>query len=102
MKEKYEESMLYYANPQYLLREIAGDFILVPVGQAAVDFNGLAAMNQTSVWLWHYLQSEKTAEDIIRAFADEYDLSPEQSEEDVNDFLKLALEHGLILKHVKG
>lgn len=94
MKKSYS----YFINPNYLLREIANEYILVPVGQAAVDFNGLATLNATSAWLWKYLQKKATLQDIIMAFAHEYEISVDQSTEDVTDFLKQALEHHLVIK----
>ena len=37
----------YYANPEFVYREVAGESILVPNGKAALKFNGLASLNRT-------------------------------------------------------
>lgn len=98
-KNGYKEGkVLYQLNPQYLSRNIAGETILVPTGEAAVKFNGLANLNKTSTFLWEYLKDKRTLWDMIFAFAEEYELSIEQSKADVADFLAIATENELVLK----
>lgn len=93
-----EKKICYQANPEYMLREIAGEFILVPTGAAATHFNGVASLNETGCFLWKQLAEERTRKDLYAVFAQKYELSEEQSKEDVDDFLKSALEHELIFQ----
>lgn len=88
----------YHTNPEFVFREVAGESILVPSGKTVLKFNGLASLNRTGVFLWKLLEQERTFSELVRAFADEYDLSEEQSREDVDDFLKLALTRELVLR----
>ena len=88
----------FYANPEFVYREVAGESILVPSGKMALKFNGLASLNRTGVFLWKLLEQERTFPELIRAFAEEYDLTEEQSAEDVAGFLKLALTRELVLR----
>lgn len=39
-------------NPDYILRNIAGEQVVVPTGQAGQKFNGLITLNSTAVFLW--------------------------------------------------
>lgn len=93
-----DAGVFYQRNSQYILREIADEIVLVPTGEAAAEFNGLVNFNKTSAFLWSYLQKRRTAGDVVFAFAREYGLSPEQSEADVKDFLKITIEHGLVME----
>ncbi len=88
----------YRANPEYLSRSIAGESILVPVGKAALEFNGLATMNASAMFLWEQLAQERNLQELIGLFAGEFELTDEQSSEDVRAFLDQAIEHGLVLK----
>lgn len=88
----------YRANPDFKLREIAGEFILVPTGEAAVRFNGLAALNQTGRFLWDQLSAGRTKAELSLSLAEEYELTREQSEQDVEDFIGLALSHAMVLQ----
>ena len=45
-------------NKEFVLREIAGDYILVPVGDTALEFNGLITLNEVGAFLWGKLQQD--------------------------------------------
>lgn len=88
----------FFANPDFIFREIAGEFILVPVGKETQSFNGLASLNETAVFLWNMLGVGKTKEEIYECFAKEYELTSEESKKDVDEFLKEALKDHIILQ----
>ena len=88
----------FHKNPEFVYREIAGESILIPGGSMARKFSGLASLNRTGVFLWKLLEQERTFPELVRAFAEEYDLTEEQSREDVDDFLKLALTRELVIR----
>ena len=37
---------------EFILREVAGEYILVPVGAAAVKFNGLITLNEIGAFIF--------------------------------------------------
>lgn len=41
---------------EYIIRDIAGEYIIVPVGQVALDFQGLITVNEIGVYIWELLQ----------------------------------------------
>ena len=43
---------------EFVLREIAGDYIIIPTGKTVFDFNGLITLNEVGVSLWKMLQNE--------------------------------------------
>ncbi|MCD7818438.1 MAG: PqqD family protein [Lachnospiraceae bacterium] len=92
-----KEKKLYQANPEYIFREIAGESILVPTGKTALQFSGMGAMNRTAVFLWKLLKEEHTCADLSKKFAQEYDLTEEQSRQDVTDFLEAAQTHNAVV-----
>ena len=42
------------------MREIAGEYILIPVGAAALEFQGIMTLNESGLFLWRMLQEECT------------------------------------------
>lgn len=72
----------------FMLREVAGHFIVVPVGAASVDFNGLITLNEVGAFLWSQLSRGVTAEQLCQAVVDTYDTTPQQAEADIADFLE--------------
>ena len=49
----------------FILREIVGEYILVPIGNAAAKFNGLITMNEIGTFIFKTLQTEQTEEQLL-------------------------------------
>lgn len=52
-------------DKEFVLREIAGDYIIIPTGKTVLEFNGLITVNEVGVSIWNMLQKED-----IREFLD--------------------------------
>lgn len=89
----------FQINSDFVLREIASEFILVPVGKAAERFNGLASLNRAGVFLWKLLAEKRSRKELSDCLAKEYELTEEQCCSDVNDFVKLAMSRNLIIRY---
>ena len=70
----------------YVLKEVAGSSIVVPLGH--LDFNGVITLNETGVLLWKELESEKEEKDLVEAILKEYDVAPELAAADVHRFVE--------------
>ena len=81
---------------EFVQREIAGEVILVPVGQTALAFNGIVTLNQTGVEIWKGLQEEKSREQILEELLEQFEVSRETAEEDLDAFLKYLSGNDLI------
>lgn len=88
----------FLANPEFISREIAGEYVLVPVGKAAELFGGLASLNETGVFLWNLLAEKKSCKELSVFLAEEYELNEEESIADVSDFLDSGIKRNIILK----
>ena len=85
-------------NKEYVLREIAGDYIIIPVGATALEFNGLITVNEVGVTLWNMLQEEVTMEDLVQGVLAEYDVQEEVAREDIQEFLNELVKGGILTK----
>lgn len=81
----------------FLLKEIAGDYMVVPVGDNLVDFNALIALNDTGAFLWEQLKDDKTEEQLADALLKEYDVDRANAASDVNEFIDSLKKHDLIV-----
>ena len=72
---------------ELIKREIAGDTILVPVGSGVYDSNGLFALNELGSFIWNLLPEADDEEDILKAILEEYEVSREQAQVDLQEFL---------------
>ena len=50
----------------FVLREIAGETLLVPAGKTALDLNGMLTLNETGAALWRMLPEAADAEALDR------------------------------------
>ena len=72
----------------YVLREVAGTNVVLPVGKAVVSFNGMMTLNGSGVKLWRLLESGTTLEAMVEMLCKTYDVSAENAQEDVSEFLE--------------
>ena len=81
---------------EFVLREIAGDYIIIPTGKTVLDFNGLITLNEVGVSLWKMLQNEVTFDELVQGVLDEYDVEPAVAREDIQEFLDQLVSKGII------
>lgn len=86
------------ASNEFILREIAGEYILVPVGTAAVQFNGLITLNETARTIFLALAQERTVEELTDAVIAEYEVDRETARADVEEFLQQLRQVGALVE----
>ena len=84
--------------PGFLIRQVAGETIAVPTGDAAHCLSGLVALNDSGVFLFELLQTEQTEASLLRAFTDAYDVEDTVAEADIADFLALLRKHRMLVE----
>ncbi len=72
----------------FLLREVAGCYVVVPVGSATVNFNGMLNLNETGAFLWEKLQKETSRDDLVAQLLDEYEVTEDIATKDVDAFIE--------------
>mgnify|MGYP003254028954 CR=1 FL=1 len=82
----------------FMMREVAGKYVVVPVGEGASTFKGMIQMNGLGAFLWNQLKEGQTKETLVEAVLEHYDASPAQAETDVQTFLTQLLNAGILEK----
>ncbi len=80
----------------FVLRTIAGSNIVVPVGAASIDFNGMITLNDSGAFLWRELEQGGDAESLTAALLREYDVDAETAATCAADFLEKLKEAGCL------
>lgn len=81
---------------EFVTRDIAGEKILVPVGNTALDMNGLITVNEVGARILELMPEAETEEDIVKSILDEYEAPEELVRRDVTAFLGELRKIGLI------
>ena len=68
----------------FVLRQIGGNHIVVPIGSQTIDFRCIITLNETGAFLWQQLQQERTAEDLVAALLAEYEVGEDVARADVD------------------
>ena len=71
----------------FLLLKVADCYVVVPVGKATVDFNGMMNLNETGAFLWEKLENDTTKEELLKAMLDEYEVTEDIAKKDIDNFI---------------
>ena len=73
----------------FIIKKLGIGYIVVTVGDASMDFNGVIRLNETGAFLWQSIQDgADSREKLIQAMLDRYeDLDQETAEKDLDEFL---------------
>lgn len=80
----------------FIVREIAGNKVVLPVGAQSDAFGGMITLNETGVFLWNLLGKEISMEDLVNAMLSEYNVDAGQAQEDVGEFVETLRKAGVL------
>ena len=76
------------ASPNYILREIADEIMLIPVGTSAAKLTGMIVLNEAAGTIFKALSEDRTLEELIQVVTDAYGIDAETARADVEEFLQ--------------
>ena len=72
----------------FMLRDIAGQAVVVPLGSRVVEFNGIMTLSESGALLWRKLENNSSFEEMVELLLAEYDIDKETASKDVENFLE--------------
>ena len=81
---------------EFVLRQIAGDHLLIPVGKTALDMNGMLTLNEMGAFLWQKLPQAQTEAELTDLVLAEYEADRDTVEQDVAEFLDKLRKLGIL------
>jgi hypothetical protein len=80
----------------YVLREVAGNIVVVPIGEATLNLNGMITLNETSKMLWKLLEDGADEDSLTAAVLSEYDVDEQTARADVQAFIEKLRERKIV------
>lgn len=80
----------------FLLRQVGGNNVVVPVGAQAVDFRCIITLNEVGAFLWEKMSADCTVADLVEALLAEYDVTADIATADVERFVANLREKSLL------
>ena len=84
-------------NKDFILRNIAGESILVATGSATQDFNGMITLNEVATFILENIDECETEEVLVEKVLEEFEIDEETAKNDVREFLDQAIKFGIII-----
>ena len=72
---------------EFILREIVGDIVLVPINKSTSKFDGLITMNEIGKFIWENIESAKDEEELLQRILDEYEVDKDIAKADLDEFV---------------
>ena len=80
----------------FMLREVAGYYVVVPIGEGALNFNGVINLNESGAFLWKTMEKEVSESDMVAALLSEYDVDEARAKADVAAFIEKMRQGNLL------
>ena len=80
----------------FILREIMGDVVIVPINQSTSQFNGLITVNELGKFIWENLEKVQDENDLLQLILDEYEVERDVAKKDLDEFLQVLKDMDII------
>ena len=71
----------------FILRDIVGETVLVPINESTSSFNGLITVNELGKFIWENIESAKDEDELLQKILDEYEVDKDIAKADLDEFL---------------
>ena len=84
-------------SEDFVLRQVADTWVVLPLKTDTVDFNGMIRLNSSGAMLWKTLEQGATREELVQALTSQYEVSREEAARDVDKFIETLNKVGCLL-----
>lgn len=86
----------FQADPRFILREIADEAVLVPVGDCGPLTNSMLSLNETCLFLWKLFETPAAVSDVIARAKEVYNDPTGRMDEEIRQFVAEYAKYGLL------
>ena len=84
-------------SEDFVLRQVADTWVVLPLKTDTVDFNGMIRLNNSGAMLWKTLEQGATREELVLAITSQYDVTQEEAARDVDEFIETLNKIGCLV-----
>lgn len=71
---------------EFVVRQVMDNIVAIPVGQTALQLNGMIMLNDVSKLIWDCLEQGTNLESAVKAVTDAFDVSADEARTDISEF----------------
>jgi len=81
----------------FAVREIVGEYVMVPLGTGALEFSGMISTSETGALLVEALKQDVTRQELLAELMAHYDVDEQTANADLDEFLTHLRKLGLLI-----
>lgn len=90
------DNKIFCIKGSYTLRQIAGEYLAVPISNEAGSDANIVILNPVSQIIWSKLEAGATFNEILDSVMKEFNVKKEEATADIKDFLDGLEQAGLL------
>ncbi len=75
------------AKDGFVLRNVVDEYILMPVDDKILEFDGAVLLNEVSAFVWNHMQTSISKENLLKLILDEFEVEEEVASSDLDELL---------------
>ena len=80
----------------FLMQDVAGENLLLPLGSQVLDTNGILTLNATARCVWELLAEDRSVDELAAVVVERFDVDSQRARADVQTFLDEIARLGLL------
>lgn len=81
---------------EFILREVADEYILIPTGSTTETFNGIITLTESAAYIYEHIEEADSFETLVNMITSEYDIDKQTAANDAYMFINHMLQQGMI------
>jgi hypothetical protein len=90
------EEAVYARREGVVLREVAGEHILVPIRRDVADLRAIFALNRVGLRIWELLDGVRSLDGILHELVGRFEVTAEEASVDLRSFVERLSAAGLV------
>jgi hypothetical protein len=95
-RSETDGTRIFVRSRSVVSRRVSGETLIVPVRGKVGDLASIYSFNDVGSLVWQLLEIPRDVSELVSAVEREYDVDPQQVEQDISKFLDDMLSVGLI------
>lgn len=91
----HERTIIMKIKDGFVLKKVMGSYMIVAIDDS-LGFNGMQTLNETGSFLWNFLQTDVTKDELLTKLLSEYDVDEATAKNDIDAFLSSLDKAGLL------
>lgn len=94
---EYTPTNTFQVKNNYIHRKVAGNDVLISIGENIANFNGYIQLNESAACLWELMKEPCTINNLSQTLVENFQISDKEARDDAIEFLRELQAHDMIV-----